>query len=253
MDREPGVNETFALSADSDEIADSDRLQGLLVAHPRVRNVTRVSLRYGKYKGWIYSGKETWSVDKIELTTCTGQIYSYCGANTRLEDGLPLVVHVAPFNCSLPAQRPATGPTAGKISLQPPPPSPTNGQQQPPQTTSTPSSGGEAPVASASSRVARFVWGALGRRNSSGSKSAALDDKLNSIASSTSTSTRAAKSSAMSKAEARQKGRAMLSKARLRRQGRAMRLITTTTEMPPTTSARPQRWIVWRVLAFGRP
>jgi hypothetical protein len=44
------------------------------VAHPIIRNVTNVILTYTKYKGWIYSGKETWNIDKIQLIDSDGQM-----------------------------------------------------------------------------------------------------------------------------------------------------------------------------------
>ncbi len=44
------------------------------MAHPIIRNVTNVILTYTKYKGWIYSGKETWNIDKIQLIDSDGQM-----------------------------------------------------------------------------------------------------------------------------------------------------------------------------------
>ncbi|CAG2177684.1 unnamed protein product, partial [Oppiella nova] len=50
-----GKNETFVLTNEADEIKDTGFIQGLVVAHPIIRNVTNVVLTYTKYKGWIYS------------------------------------------------------------------------------------------------------------------------------------------------------------------------------------------------------
>lgn len=67
------ANETFTLTSDSDEIKDQGYIQGLVVAHPAVRNVTHAIVKYTKYRGWIYSGKDTWSFDKISLTDSNGE------------------------------------------------------------------------------------------------------------------------------------------------------------------------------------
>lgn len=45
------------------------------MAHPILSNVTNVILSYTKYKGWIYSGKDSWAIDKIELTNSDGDVY----------------------------------------------------------------------------------------------------------------------------------------------------------------------------------
>ena len=68
------ANETFPLTSESDEIKDKAILQGLVVAHPIVRNITHVLLRYTKYRGWIYSGKDFWAVDKIILQNSDGEM-----------------------------------------------------------------------------------------------------------------------------------------------------------------------------------
>lgn len=70
----PGANETFPLTSESDEIKDKAILQGLVVAHPIVRNISHVLLRYTKYRGWIYSGKDFWAVDKIILQDSNGEM-----------------------------------------------------------------------------------------------------------------------------------------------------------------------------------
>ena len=65
-------NETFQLTSESDEIKDKAIIQALVVAHPIIRNITHVSLRYTKYRGWIYSGKDIWAIDKILLQNSDG-------------------------------------------------------------------------------------------------------------------------------------------------------------------------------------
>lgn len=49
-------------------------MQSLIVAHPSLINLTHVLLKYSKYKGWIYSGDESWSIDKVFLTDSDGQV-----------------------------------------------------------------------------------------------------------------------------------------------------------------------------------
>jgi hypothetical protein len=95
------------------------------VAHPIIRNVTNVILTYTKYKGWIYSGKESWNIDKIELIDSDGQMLvififhfinqfktlksiksifnrvSYCGYSTKLENSIALQLSLTSGNCTL--------------------------------------------------------------------------------------------------------------------------------------------------------
>ena len=66
-------NETFQLTSESDEIQDNNLIQGLVVAHPLVRNITNTIIKYTKYRGWIYSGREYWAIDKIALTENGGE------------------------------------------------------------------------------------------------------------------------------------------------------------------------------------
>lgn len=49
-------------------------MQSLIVAHTALVNLTQVLLKYSKYKGWIYSGDESWSIDKVFLTDSDGQV-----------------------------------------------------------------------------------------------------------------------------------------------------------------------------------
>lgn len=67
-------NETFQLTSESDEIKDESLIQGLVVAHPLVRNITSAIVKYTKYRGWIYSGKDFWGIDKILLTNSDGEM-----------------------------------------------------------------------------------------------------------------------------------------------------------------------------------
>lgn len=66
-------NETFQLTGESDQINSEDIIQGLVVAHPLVRNVTQTIIKYTKYRGWIYSGKDFWGFDKLILTNSDGE------------------------------------------------------------------------------------------------------------------------------------------------------------------------------------
>lgn len=83
-----GKNETFLLSSMSSQpisqsfegaISGSKEMlqhsmQSLIVAHPNLSNLTRVLLRYNRYKGWIYSGDENWPIDKVFITDSEGQV-----------------------------------------------------------------------------------------------------------------------------------------------------------------------------------
>ncbi|XP_015786678.1 pancreatic triacylglycerol lipase [Tetranychus urticae] len=94
-------NETFQLTSESDEIKDESLIQGLVVAHPLVRNITSAIVKYTKYRGWIYSGKDFWGIDKIVLTNSDGEMISYCGYNTILEDSIPLQLELVKGNCTV--------------------------------------------------------------------------------------------------------------------------------------------------------
>lgn len=81
------------LTNEADEIRDEGWIQGLVVAHPVIRNVTHAVLTYTRYKGWIYSGKETWGIDKIEVTDSKGEVYD-----------MFLLSHTCAFSRALQAQ-----------------------------------------------------------------------------------------------------------------------------------------------------
>lgn len=49
-------------------------MQTLIVAHPSLSQFVQVLLRYTKYKGWIYSGDESWPIDKVFITDSDGQV-----------------------------------------------------------------------------------------------------------------------------------------------------------------------------------
>lgn len=69
-----GLNETFTLSGESDEVKEGEKMQSLIVAHSELKNVTEVVLSYTKYKGWIYNGKSEWSIDRIEIQDSSGMM-----------------------------------------------------------------------------------------------------------------------------------------------------------------------------------
>lgn len=80
-----GKNESFWLSSINQQSnahelganqkdASQHSMQSLIVAHPTLVNFTQVHLRYTKYKGWIYSGDESWSIDKVFITDSDGQV-----------------------------------------------------------------------------------------------------------------------------------------------------------------------------------
>lgn len=83
-----GKNESFLLSSINDRQTSNSydlnssgqkepsqhSMQSLIVAYPSLVNYTHVLLRYTKYKGWIYSGDESWPIDKVYITDSDGQV-----------------------------------------------------------------------------------------------------------------------------------------------------------------------------------
>lgn len=61
-------------AASQKEFSHQLSMQSLIVAHPTLINFTQVLLKYSKYKGWIYSGDESWSIDKVYITDSEGQV-----------------------------------------------------------------------------------------------------------------------------------------------------------------------------------
>lgn len=62
-----GYNETFILTQETDQLKEGKQIQSLIVAHPKLTNITEVILTYNKYKGWLHIGKNQWNIDRIEL------------------------------------------------------------------------------------------------------------------------------------------------------------------------------------------
>ncbi|XP_023230832.1 pancreatic triacylglycerol lipase-like [Centruroides sculpturatus] len=94
-------NETFVLSHESQEITDTQVIQGLIVAHPKIRNLTQFTIKYTKYRGWIYNGLDEWMLDKILIHDSYGQKYSYCGLSTIIKDGESKTLPLTMDDCQL--------------------------------------------------------------------------------------------------------------------------------------------------------
>ncbi|XP_076345892.1 pancreatic triacylglycerol lipase-like [Tachypleus tridentatus] len=99
---EKGVNERFSLTKDSHEIQDSESIRGIVVTHPLLTNISRISLLYTKYKGWIYSGLDEWKVDKVSITDSFGNIFSYCNYATVLRNGERIKLDLETGECVIP-------------------------------------------------------------------------------------------------------------------------------------------------------
>ena len=57
-------------------------------------------LLYVAYEGWIYSGRQQWSVDKLTLTDSEGQVSSFCKENGQLlPSGLPVKLTLTEGEC----------------------------------------------------------------------------------------------------------------------------------------------------------
>ena len=55
---------------------------------------------YVAYEGWIYSGRQQWSVDKLTLTDSEGQVSSFCKENGQLlPSGLPVKLTLTEGEC----------------------------------------------------------------------------------------------------------------------------------------------------------
>lgn len=103
-----GINETILISQESQEFEDSTMIQGIGVSSPDFKNITSVTIRYNKYKGWIYSGKDEWALDKIKIENSHGNSFSYCGHRTVIKDNEPMTLPLIPKDCTDPlAQRAA--------------------------------------------------------------------------------------------------------------------------------------------------
>ncbi|XP_054922869.2 pancreatic triacylglycerol lipase-like [Dermacentor andersoni] len=96
---ESGANETFSVTTDSQELRGGQGEKVLVAAHPAVVNITRIVIKYTKYRGWIYGGKDSWFIDKVAILDSFGYTVSYCGLRTRLVDGRPLKLRVRPEDC----------------------------------------------------------------------------------------------------------------------------------------------------------
>lgn len=101
----PNINETFPLtSGDSDEI--NRNINRILVAHPAIVQVNQIQLLYVAYNGWLYSGAQIWSVDRVILTDSYGNTVSYCSRNTILRSGKPKLLKMTPGLCRVSSLRP---------------------------------------------------------------------------------------------------------------------------------------------------
>ncbi|XP_077525662.1 pancreatic lipase-related protein 2-like [Haemaphysalis longicornis] len=99
---ESGANETFSVTTDGHELKAGQGDKVLVAAHPAVVNITRVVIKYTKYRGWIYGGKDSWFIDKVAILDSFGYTVSYCGLRTRLPDGQPVKLRVRPEDCQPP-------------------------------------------------------------------------------------------------------------------------------------------------------
>ncbi|XP_037077008.1 pancreatic triacylglycerol lipase-like [Pollicipes pollicipes] len=100
-----GVNETFPLTnGDGDEIGRP--LVRMLVAHPAIRHIGQLQLRYTAYNGWLYTGADSWTIDKVAIVNSFGSTMSYCQRNMVLPNGKPVVLNLRPGNCRVSSFRP---------------------------------------------------------------------------------------------------------------------------------------------------
>ena len=97
-------------------------MQSLIVAHLSLSNLTHVLLRYTRYKGWLYSGDESWPIDKVLLVDSDGRAKSFCGHNTILESHITTRLKLEPGNCTVIATSAAAAAAGAQPgALRPPP------------------------------------------------------------------------------------------------------------------------------------
>ncbi|KAM7286773.1 pancreatic triacylglycerol lipase-like [Ixodes scapularis] len=96
---ESGANESFSITSDAQELRGGQASKALVAAHPAVVNITRAVIKYTKYRGWIYEGKDAWFLDKVSVLDSFGYTVSFCGLRTRLPDGRPVKLRVQPEDC----------------------------------------------------------------------------------------------------------------------------------------------------------
>ncbi|EEC12502.1 lipase, putative [Ixodes scapularis] len=123
---ESGANESFSITSDAQELRGGQASKALVAAHPAVVNITRAVIKYTKYRGWIYEGKDAWFLDKVSVLDSFGYTLSrvanarrrssakcgcsemffppdcsvsFCGLRTRLPDGRPVKLRVQPEDC----------------------------------------------------------------------------------------------------------------------------------------------------------
>ncbi|XP_075676898.1 uncharacterized protein LOC113799451 isoform X2 [Dermatophagoides pteronyssinus] len=96
-----GMNETFTLTQEVDQLKESERIQSLIVAHPKLTNVSEVTLTYTKYRGWIYYGLNEWHIDRIELLDSNFVVKTYCRQRITLSNMVPVRLKLFPTNCTV--------------------------------------------------------------------------------------------------------------------------------------------------------
>jgi len=73
------MTESFSLTSTDDELLTSGaKLEKLIVAHPALEFPVEVQITYTAYQGWIYSGQEEWSMDKLTITDGFGKEGNFC-------------------------------------------------------------------------------------------------------------------------------------------------------------------------------
>ncbi|KAG1683085.1 Pancreatic triacylglycerol lipase [Nymphon striatum] len=94
-----GQNETFSLTAESDEIKPGTVIRKVVVAHPNLKNITNIQMRYTQYDGWLYDGKTAWVVDTISLIDSDGHKLYYCGFPVKLRSTHAVSLPVDTVQC----------------------------------------------------------------------------------------------------------------------------------------------------------
>ena len=74
-------------------------MEKLLVVHPAIEPV-EAQILYVAYEGWIYSGRQQWSLDKLTLTDTEGEKKSFCQEFGKLlPSGIPVKLPLTKGDC----------------------------------------------------------------------------------------------------------------------------------------------------------
>ncbi|XP_032672754.1 uncharacterized protein LOC116844814 [Odontomachus brunneus] len=99
---EDSYNDTFAMTRKDEELLVGSILQKIIVPHPAVNNLEGIEIKYTAYNGWISSGLESWTIDKVSIIDSFGKTMSVCKKGLTLESDRPVYLPLYPGECNIP-------------------------------------------------------------------------------------------------------------------------------------------------------